>query len=79
MQFLFSLKLHIIYWGKFMKETINYYYNVYPDSLIEIENGVYFYLNGCTNKQSATEINEYIIENCQFKYEIMGNKVYYKE
>ena len=40
---------------------------------------VYFYLNGCTNKQSATEINEYIIENSQFKYEIMGNKVYYKE
>ncbi len=40
---------------------------------------VYFYLNGCTNKQSAIEINEYIIENCQFKYEIMGNKVYYKE
>ena len=29
-----------------MKETIKYYYNVYPDSLIEIENGVYFYLNG---------------------------------
>ena len=40
---------------------------------------VYFYLNGCTNKQSAIEINEYIIEKCQFKYEIMGNKVYYKE
>ncbi len=29
-----------------MKETIKYYYNVYPDSLEEIENGVYFYLNG---------------------------------
>ena len=28
-----------------MKETINYYYNVYPNSLSKIDNGVYFYLN----------------------------------
>lgn len=26
-----------------MKETINYYYNVYPDEIVEINNGCYFY------------------------------------
>ena len=59
----------------------NYGYNGINKMKNKIDNmhDVYFYLNGCTNKQSATEINEYIIENSQFKYEIMGNKVYYKE
>lgn len=28
-----------------MKETINYYYNVYPEKVYEINNGCYFYFN----------------------------------
>ena len=28
-----------------MKETINYYYNVYPKKIVEINNGCYFYFN----------------------------------
>lgn len=28
-----------------MKETINYYYNVYPEKVYEISNGCYFYFN----------------------------------
>lgn len=28
-----------------MKETIKYFYNIYPDKLYEVNNGVYFYLN----------------------------------
>ena len=59
----------------------NYGYNGINKMKKKIDNmhDVYFYLNDCTNRQSATEINEYIIDNSQFKYEIMGNKVYYKE
>lgn len=59
----------------------NYGYNGINKMKKKIDNmhDVYFYLNDCTNRQSATEINEYIIDNSQFKYEIMGNNVYYKE
>ena len=28
-----------------MKETIKYFYNVYPDKIYEIENGCYFFIN----------------------------------
>ena len=28
-----------------MKETINYYYNIYPSKIVEINNGCYFYFN----------------------------------
>ena len=65
--------------------SVNLYGNFGYDGVNKIKNridnmhDVYFYLNDCRNRQTAIEINDYIIENSQFKYEIMGNKVYYKE
>ena len=44
-----------------MKETINYYYKVYPDKIYEINSGVYFYFN---------DFKYYFIEFTRTKEEI---------
>ena len=80
-----SMLFNIITDKKINYFSINNYGNYGYDGInkmkdrIDNMHDVYFYLNDFFNRQSATEINEYIIENSQFKYEIMGSKVYYKE
>lgn len=80
-----SMLFNIITDKKIDYFSINNYGNYGYDGINKMKNridnmhDVYFYLNDFSNRQSATEINEYIIENSQFKYEIMGDKVYYKE
>ncbi len=75
-----------------MKETINYYYNVYPEKVYEISNGCYFYFNTfkyyfVTYERDKSEIDFLVnVTNNLYKRNVLvdtfilgKNKSYYAE